>query len=170
MRRASGAERTALCGLCAAGSLVFLLLACVAPSGRMGLTAVAGLFPVAAVLRAGASAGYLTWIVSGLLGIILLPDKGVGLLYLLFLGLYPVVKGNIESLRRLPLEWVLKFLYFNVALAVCWFGVRSLFLPDVPEWLGTPLLFAGGNVVFFVYDIGLSRIIGLLRVRLGHSR
>ena len=41
---------TALSGVMAAGSLAVLWLACVAPSGRIGLTAAAGLFPVAVTL------------------------------------------------------------------------------------------------------------------------
>ena len=97
-------RRTAVAGVLAAGSLAVLWLACMVPSGRIGLTGAAGLFPVAAVLAAGRAAGYLCWAASALLGLFLLPDKGVALLYLIFLGLYPVVKNNIEGLRRLPLE------------------------------------------------------------------
>ena len=48
---------TALSGVMAAGSLAVLWLACVAPSGRIGLTAAAGLFPVAVTLYAGRAAG-----------------------------------------------------------------------------------------------------------------
>ena len=73
---------------------------------------------VAAVLAAGRAAGYLCWAASALLGLFLLPDKGVALLYLIFLGLYPVVKNNIEGLRRLPLEWLCKLACFNAALSL----------------------------------------------------
>ena len=52
-------RRTAVAGVLAAGSLAVLWLACMVPSGRIGLTGAAGLFPVAAVLAAGRAAGYL---------------------------------------------------------------------------------------------------------------
>ena len=68
---------TALGGVMAAGSLVVLWLACVAPSGRIGLTAAAGLFPMAATLCAGRTAGCLCWAAASLLGLFMLPDKGV---------------------------------------------------------------------------------------------
>ena len=45
-------RRTAVAGVLAAGSLAVLWLACMVPSGRIGLTGAAGLFPVAAVLAA----------------------------------------------------------------------------------------------------------------------
>lgn len=162
--------RTALGGVFAAGSLAFLFLASAAPSGRLGLTAVAGLFPVAAVLAGGTAAGYLCWAAAGLLALILVPDKGVALLYLLFLGLYPVVKANIESLRHLGLEWGLKLVFFNAVLLLFWLALRRLFLPEAPDWLHTPVLLAGGNVIFVVYDIGLSRLIGGLSARLHRGR
>ena len=148
-------RRTAVAGVLAAGSLAVLWLACMVPSGRIGLTGAAGLFPVAAVLAAGRAAGYLCWAASALLGLFLLPDKGVALLYLIFLGLYPVVKNNIEGLRRLPLEWLCKLACFNAAL---WLGERT--------WL----LYLAGNLIFVLYDVGLSRLIALVMARMPGRR
>ena len=107
-----------------------------------------------------------------LLGLFLLPDKGVALLYLIFLGLYPVVKNNIEGLRRLPLEWLCKLACFNAALSLFWFALRALFLPDPPVWLGerTWLLYLAGNLIFVLYDVGLSRLIALVMARMPGRR
>ena len=165
----SRSRSVAAAGVLAAGSLAVLWLACVAPSGRLGLTAAAGLFPVAGVLAAGRAAGYLCWAAGGILGLILLPDKGVALMYLAFLGLYPVVKSRIESLRRLGVEWVLKLAFFNVMLTLFWYVFRSLFLPQPPQWLGdnSLLLYGAGNLVFVAYDVGLSRLIALFQARIG---
>ena len=165
-------RQVALGGILAAGSIVLLWFACLAPSGRMGLTAVAGLFPMAAVLSAGRTAGYLCWAAAGLIGLLILPDKGVPLLYLVFLGLSPVVKSRIESIRSLPVEWCLKLLCFNLALTLFWVLLRGLFLPNPPVWLQNNgvLLYGAGNLVFVLYDIGLSRLIALLQARTGRGR
>ena len=108
-------RRTAVAGVLAAGSLAVLWLACMVPSGRIGLTGAAGLFPVAAVLAAGRAAGYLCWAASALLG---------------------------------------------------------LFLPDPPVWLGerTWLLYLAGNLIFVLYDVGLSRLIALVMARMPGRR
>lgn len=165
---AQGAGRTALGGVLTAGSLALLWLACAAPSGRLGLTAAAGLFPVVGVLAAGRAAGYLCWAAAGLLGLILLPDKGVPIVYLIFLGLYPVVKSRIESIRCRPVEWCWKLVFFNAALTLAWFMLRGLLLSHLPARLeggGLPLYLAG-NAVFVIYDIGLSKLIALFQRRL----
>ena len=162
----------ALGGVLAAGSLAVLWLACVAPSGRLGLTAAAGLFPLAGAVTAGRAVGYLCWGAGGVLGLLLLPDKGAALLYLMFLGLYPVVKGRIESLGGLVVEWCLKLLYFNAALTAAWFLLRQLLFPNPPAWMAQGLwaVYLAGNGAFVVYDVGLSRLVALLRARLRPGR
>lgn len=168
-RHGGQSGKLALGGILASGALVMLWLAGVAPSGRLGLTAVGGLFPMVATLTAGRKAGYLCWSTAGLLGLVILPDKGTALLFLIFFGLYPVLKGAIESLRHLPLEWALKLVCFNAVLTISWFMFRGLFLPNPPQWLeeNSLLLYGLGNVVFVMYDIGLSRLIAMLQVSLG---
>lgn len=81
-RFSSKAGRTALGGVLAAGSLAVLWLACITPTGRLGVTAAAGLFPISAVLLAGRGAGLLCWAAASVLGLLILPDKGVALMYL----------------------------------------------------------------------------------------
>ena len=103
-----------------------------------------------------------------MLGLVLLPDKGVALLFLTFLGLYPVVKGRIETIGRMAVEWGLKLSWFNLTLTLFWFILQELFLMEMPGWLAesTLLVYLGGSLIFIIYDIGLSRLITLLRVRL----
>ena len=68
------------------------------------------------------------------------------------------------------LEWVCKFAYFNAVLALFLFVLRSVFLPTLPGFLQqTGILFAVCNVVFFVYDMGLSRLIGIYSGRLARG-
>ncbi len=164
----SNAARIALTGVLSAGSVVFLWMACLSPTGRLGFNAAAGLFPVAGVLMAGRAAGYGCWIVSALLGLILLPDKGMALLYLLFFGLYPVLKSLFESRKGAVLSWGLKLLYFNLVLAFSVFVLGGLFFAALPAFLHqTSLIWILGNIVFIVYDIGLSRLIFGLFCRIG---
>ena len=81
------AGRAALVGVLSALSLVFLYASALVPTGQMGVVAVAGLLVAAAVVSGGLSAGFLCYGATGLLGLLLLPDKANALLYLLFFGL-----------------------------------------------------------------------------------
>ena len=71
----TGAGRVALVGVLAALSLIALYLSAVSPTARMGIVAIAGLFPAGAVVSAGLKAGFFCYGAAGLLGLLLVPDK-----------------------------------------------------------------------------------------------
>ena len=136
-------------------------------SAQLALAAVAGLFPVAAVIAAGRRAGYLCWAGSSILALLLSPEKWTVLLYLLFFGLYPVVKSHMEKLGGRITEWSLKFVYFNGVLGLLLLFVREFLLGTFPPPLqNAPLLFLLLNGIFLVYDIGLSRLIAFYSARI----
>lgn len=166
-RFSKGARRTALGGVLAALSLLLLYLATLLPTGRIGMVAVAGLVPAAGVVSGGLAVGFFCYGAAGLLGLLLLPDKGCALLYLVMFGLYPMVKSAVERLHRLPLELLLKLVFFNGVLVVLLFGFSSLLFPFLPAVLQDPLpLFLVGNVVFLLYDYGFSKLITYYAARI----
>ena len=160
--------KIALGGVLAACSLTIMMLSCSLPAFRTGFIALSGLFPMIGVLIAGRTVGYLCWITSGILGMFLLPDKGNALLYLAFLGLYPVIKGQIESIRILVLEWIIKLLCFNLVFSVFWIFFQELFLTEglilLKQYFVVVVL--AGNIVFVCYDFLLSHVVALLCRRL----
>lgn len=161
------ASRIALGGVLAALSLLLLWSATLLPSGRMGMVAVAGLVPAAGVISGGLATGFLCYGAAGLLGLLLLPDKGCALLYVVLFGLYPMVKSAIERLRRLPLELLLKLLFFNAVLTILWFGFSSLLFPLLPELLQSILpVYLVGNGAFLLYDYGFSKLAGFYAARI----
>ena len=160
-------RRTALCGILIALSTVILYLSAFLPTAQLAITALAGLFPVAAVIAAGRGAGYLCWAGSSVLALLLCPEKWAALVYLLFFGLYPVTKSRLEMPSGKIVEWLLKFIYFNVTLGLFLLLFGELFLAAIPSvFQNNPLLFLLLNGIFLVYDIGLSRLIALYSARI----
>ncbi|MBM6869578.1 hypothetical protein H7U37_08610 [Pseudoflavonifractor phocaeensis] len=159
-RLAAGAVLTAL-------SLAVLFGSCYLPTGRMGLVAAAGLLPAAAVISAGGiKAGLLCYGASGLLALLLLPDKGNALLYLLFFGLYPMVKSAAERLAHQWQRWLGKLAFFYGMLSVLWFLAGEVLTPFLPAALdSTPLVYGVGTAVFVVYDYGFTKLIGFYMAR-----
>ena len=155
----TGASRVALVGVLAALSLIALYLSAVSPTARMGIVAIAGLFPAGAVVSAGLKAGFFCYGAAGLLGLLLVP-------YLLFFGLWPMLKSLLERIPARPLEWLCKLAVFNAVLSLFWFGLHSLFLPFLPETLQAPwMVYAAGNAAFVIYDVGFSKLISFYVAR-----
>lgn len=171
MKSGRSARSVTYPALLGAVSIALLYLACVAPTGTIGLVALAGV-PVAGVVMAGgASAGLLCWAAVSMLGLFLVPDKVCVLIYAAMFGLYPVVKSLAESLSRKGLELLCKLGFFNLSLtAVIWIAKAAVLgkLPwdTVPIWA----LYGAGNLLFLAYDYGFSGLISAYLSRIGRGK
>ena len=152
-------KRLARCAVLTALGTVLVYLASMLPSGRLALVAVAGLVGAAAVIHCGGKAAAGVFVVSALLSFLLSPDKGNALMYAAFLGYYPALKSLIERLRSLVAVWAVKLVLANGVFALLWFLARAVLLDGTEIQLPLWLFWIGLNVVFVIYDIGLSRLI-----------
>lgn len=171
MRKKTRAISITLPAVLAALGLLLLYLSALVPSGRWAVVAVAGLLPAAAVITVGAWGGFACYAVTGLLGLLLVSDRLNILLYLLFFGIYPVVKSLLERFCPLWLSFLGKLVFFNSILTIFWLGLSALFLPALPElarerwWL----LYLLGNGAFLVYDLGFTKLVSFYGERLSKA-
>ena len=93
------------------------------------------------------------------------------MLFVGFFGYYPILKGKLEKIKKRSMEYLSKFSIFNLAMILNYLVIIYLFgIQDILEDVGplgkfsVVLLLLMGNVVFFVYDIALSRIITAYRM------
>ena len=156
--------RLALAGVLTALAVVCLLLT-LSPLATVGLAALAGVCGIPVVIELGRKAGLVHFAATALLAWFLIPTvEGKGM-YVAFFGWYTVFKAWIESknLPR-PAEWGVKigaFLVSVSAYGAVW--VWLLHMP-IPSWFTLwmlPLLAVAACGVFAVYDVGLSRLIGV---------
>ena len=153
-----------LCALIASFSLVLLLLTGLVPVGTYALPCIAGVLLAVIVIEAGYPWAISVYVVVSALSFLLVADKEAALYYTAFLGIYPVVKGVVEKLKSVVLQYSLKFLVFNICVVTAFFV--SIYVLSVPKesfqvfgvyipWVFLLL----GNVFFHVYDLCLTRLI-----------
>ena len=92
-------------------------------------------------------------------------------LFIVFFGYYPIIKVWIERLRKVWLRWAAKLALFNVTMvAAYWVMLSFLGLgTDAFEFFGVSLpwvFWAGGNALFVLYDIALTRVAVLYQCKL----
>lgn len=159
---ASQVKKLTRASLSACAAVVILYISAILPTGRLALTAVAGLAIMLAVVNCGAWYALGAFAVSAVLGFLISPLKSCAAAFSLFLGWYPIVKSIAERIRRRALEWLVKLIAFNAALAVamCFFRILLAEGFDIfnSGWPAAALWF-GANVVFVIYDFGLTQII-----------
>lgn len=163
MRRKNAAVKVAYPAILGALAVVLVYLACVAPTGRWGVVAAAGLLPAAAVISVGLKAGFLCWAGASILSLLLAPDKFCALLFAALFGLYPMVKSVAEKPRKRLLEYAVKLVFFNVVFTALYLTMMGAMLATLPEVLTGSLwaLYPAANLVFVLYDYGFSKLIAL---------
>lgn len=171
MARKFSVQKIALTGVMAAVGFLFLLLAGIAPTGWIGITALAG-FPVAlCVSVAGYFSGIMCWIVAGLMALLLVPGKQVAVLFLCLFGIYPILKNRIERTKSFLFATLIKLLCYNVIFFALYFMAYPLMFQSVSsQWKWNvpllPALWIITNIIFLAYDCAFSKIMALLQMRL----
>ena len=113
----------------------------------------------------GRKIAWVWYVVVALLSLLMGPDKeGAGVF--LLLGYYPILKSIIERLHKHVIEWVLKLICFNIAAVAFYYVATSTVIgvsfDDFGEWgkYGAWAFLGLCNVVFVIYDVGISRMAG----------
>lgn len=146
----------------AALQIVLMYAGTVVPSWKLALTAMAGVINAAVLIECGVGSSVICFAAVSVLSALILPQKSLAFLYILFFGYYPLLKSAVERIRKRALEWSVKLVVFNLACALCMTALRFGFVSDIslPD-IALVVLWLGLNVVFVIYDIGLTQLIGL---------
>ena len=160
MRRQSESRRIALGGVFGALALALMLAGGFLPLATFAAPAFAGLLLVPVAIECGVKAG--------LLALFLVADKEMALIFLFFLGFYPLAKIGLEKLRRPAVRWASKFALFNACVLSMYAIILFVFpLPAVVlefEGMGRAFVFsllALANLTFLLYDKAIERLTAL---------
>ncbi|WP_027399314.1 hypothetical protein [Anaerovorax odorimutans] len=151
----------AMGGVMIALSMITLFLATFMPGIELTLYAIASFYTAFIILESGIKAGWIFYLASAILSILLIPNK-VGLLpFVMFFGLYGIIKYYIEKLKKQPIEIILKLLFFNIILASGIFFFKEAFLGNIkiPDF-SRPLIIGGAQIIFLFYDYLFTMGIG----------
>lgn len=146
-------------GIFTALGLALMYIAAIAPTNRLFFAGASSIIIAASIVQIGVRWSLLVYISTAILGIFIPGPKFLIISYIFFFGIYGIIKYYIERIRKLPIELILKLVFFNAALAVAVFTYKLLFmyLPQIGYSL--MLIFIGAQLVFLLYDYALTLII-----------
>lgn len=156
-------KKIVFCAILAALAAVFVTVGKLIPVGTYVFPAVAGILGAIIVIEIGVKWALAAYFVATALSFIFGLNEAV-LLYAMFFGYYPIIKSVIERLKSRIFEYAVKVIIFNVAMVGAYavlipvFGLEALGFETMTfVWITLAI----GNVVFILYDIGLTRLITL---------
>ncbi len=156
----------AFCAVLSGLSVALMFLTGLIPIGTYAAPCIVGVLLCAAVIECGYAGALCVYAVSSVLSFLLSADKEAVLYYIAFFGLYPILKGIIERIKPIWLQYMVKLVFFNAAMVAIFFiGINVLGIPKESFNLFgiyLPWVFLlVGNVVFVIYDICATRLISL---------
>lgn len=168
MKTMSHASKTAIGGMIVALSVV-LMLPTAFEIFVYALPAIAGMLTLFCVIELGKSWAFGVYAASSAIGLLLIPNKEAVVLYVAFFGYYAILKAIFESKLPRAVEYLLKFLVFNLSVVAAYALLVKLFGMPLDQILGVdedvswgrhavPVFLVMGNLVFLLYDFCLTRI------------
>jgi len=157
-------SKTALGGITAAVSIALMFVLSLIPLFTYTVPAAAAILIVPIVIEINKIWALGVYASTAILGILIIPNKEVAIIYAAFFGYYPILKAIIE--KRMPFipEWLLKITVFNVSLFASYYFMIRLMGLEIDEFqtfgvYAIPILLVTGTVAFILYDYSLSLMI-----------
>ena len=154
-----------LCAILSALGVLVLFLGSLIDVLDLSAAMIASLLCIAVIFEAGRFWPWLTYSVTAILALLMLPNKIPAVIYIMT-GYYPIIKRLVEKLPK-AFAWIVKLAVFNVLLTVFLLICSSFFpnvdlmlVPSIGKEYNILIGYAVGNLVFVLYDIALKRLIG----------
>ena len=139
-------------------TIIVLYLAAILPSGRLSLYFLSSIFVSAILVERQPGMALMLYVVVSGLGLLIVPNLAMMLPYVLLFGHYGIGKYFIEKLRDKVAAYMLKLIYFDVFLGLCYFLAREIFIRGFLQAMPLWLLIVLAQVAFVIYDFLYSKV------------
>ncbi len=158
-------QKLALGGIFTGLAVVLMFLANFLPMLNIALPVFAGMVLMPLMVELNWKWSLAAYGAASLLSLILIRNLDSLILFIGLFGWYPIVKGTLEKRKmNRAVEYLIKLVCFNIALAVCCalvfflLGVTELFSQILAFQYGIVIFFVLMNIVFLLYDFCLRRV------------
>ena len=127
-KRSSESRKIALSGVFGSLAAVLMLMGGILPLATYVAPALAGILIVPVAIEFGIKTGYVLYASICLLSLFVVPDKEMSLIFVFFLGFYPLLKASIERMRSRAAQWAVKLAVFNACIVGMYGIILFLFL------------------------------------------
>lgn len=158
------AKKLAFAAILSALGVVLLYLGSVISVLDLTAVALGSLLIMLAVMEVGGVYPYLIWLVTGVLSLLLVPDKFGALVYFCFGGIYPILKAYYERIHPV-LAWIVKVSTFNTMLILMVLMAKYVVGIKGTDLSFTIPLFALCNFTFVIYDIATTYLVTVYLVK-----
>lgn len=128
----------------------------------------AGICVAIAAQEFGGRYGAAVYTAVSLLSILIVAEKDAVFVFVLLMGMYPVLKYSVDSLKR-SLKLTIKLLYINIACFIYYYAGLYLFGLPKDSFGKTPVILLGlANYIMLMYDLMIDKYCIIYNNKLKH--
>lgn len=151
------AKDIALGGILTSISIIILYLSSIIPINTLTLLTLTSCLVAIAIIHSSIKLGGLVYATTSIIGFLILPTNII-ISYILFFGLYSIIKNFIEKSKNILKEIILKLISFNI-LFIIGYTVFSSFIGDINLSISPIIFIILAEIGFLIYDYALTLII-----------
>jgi hypothetical protein len=145
-------KKISLAGILAAMAVIAVFLASILPTSRISLYVLSSFFISIVIIESGVKTGWMFYLATSFLIFIVVNIKVRTVPYIIFFGLYGIIKFYIEKANNLIVEVILKLAYFNLSMALLYNFAKQFFLTNIDIKISIPVLIVVLEMIFAIYD------------------
>lgn len=151
------AKDITLGGILVALTVITLYLNLIIPINTFAILTISSCYVPIAIMRSNIKLGIFVYIASSVIGFLIIP-LDIMIPFILYFGIFGLVKFYIEKLRNMPLEIILKLVFSNIMLFIGYFIFTS-FVGPIPSKFPLWILLIVAQIAFIIFDYALTLII-----------
>ncbi|MBR6045339.1 MAG: hypothetical protein IKP47_06880 [Ruminococcus sp.] len=162
------AFRVALGGVISSLCIFFMFCSGIFPMLDYTIPTFAGFLMVIMIVETSPGWAVLTYFAVSFMAVLITPNIQASLLFVLFMGYYPILRYFLDRLSSRVLAWIIKLAVFNAAAVVFYLLFQFVFMTEgLLEGLerfgkyAVYVLWGGANVFFVIYDHLLGQLIDI---------
>ena len=150
-------------GLFTALSVLCLYLSTILPTSNLYLLGIASCLIPLCILTTNIKNSLIVYVATCLLGFFLIGFRWNIFAYIIFFGTYGFIKLLIERINNIPLEIILKLLFFNLCMAIIYYLVVKVF--SLAFFSKFPLIYIAifMQPIFLVCDYAITTVISYIK-------
>lgn len=149
-------------GLFTGLSVIFVYLSSIVPVNKIFLLGIASSIIPLSVVTTNIKNTLVVYFATSVICLFVSGSKITVISYIMFFGLYGIIKYYIERLRKIHIEFILKLAFFNAVVFTLFYAYKAFFPGIVNINMPFYILLAGSEIVFLVYDYVLSLFISYI--------
>lgn len=168
MNKKKTSFKVALGGIISAVCLLAMFCSGFLPMLDYAIPTFAGFLMVVMIVEVDRSWAITTYVAVSLLCPLITPNIQASVLFIIFMGYYPILKFGLDRMKRKVIAWIIKFAVFNTAMALFFLLFTLVFtsqdmlegMESFGKW-AVLVLWLAANFFFLLYEYALTQLIDL---------